>query len=211
MQTPDRNRQLTPWSLRGLGVLAVIALTGCAAAGTRVVANQSYSYQPDALGRIASGDRQLKVDIRQKPYAVPDAVFADTVIGSMQGRTQGRVLNFSVDPVNPYTRSDYRTVVLFNPPARSHARQLCKQDFLEQVAPPGPLTLTADASGVVQVKAALCNDNLALSWASGQSTQAPSVDSKGFDQLIAQVTLALFPAQNRNLDEEDCRLPRNLC
>ncbi len=211
MHAPYGPNDIRRRSLRGLTIVAAIALTGCAAAGTRVTANLNHSYQPGTLGLVATGDHQIKVDIRQKPYTVPDAVFTDTVVGAMQGRTQGRVINFSVDPVNPYPGSNYRTVLLFGPPANSHPRQLCKQDFLDQAAPQGSLQLAAGAPGVVQVDGALCNDNLAVSWASGQSTQAPSVDSRGFDQLIAQMTLALFPAQNRNLDDDECfRIP-NLC
>ena len=212
MPTPRPTTRSRHHAVRGIGLLAAVVLAGCAAAGTRVTADLGYSYLPDSLGRIASGDRQLRVDIRQKPYAVPDAVFTDTVVDSMQGRTRGRVINFSIDPPNPYPRGNYRTVFLFNPPPESHPRRLCKEDFLNEVAPQGPLALAAGDAGVVQVEGALCNDNQALSWASGQSTQAPTVNSQGFDQLIAQMTLALFPAQNRNLDDnEDCRLPQPLC
>lgn len=127
----------------------------------------------------------------------------------MQGSTRGRVVNFSLSPANPYPRGDYRTVLLFNPPGRTVARRLCKSEQLDATAPAGPLTHVQSA-GNVRVHGALCQGELALTWASGRSTQATSIGSPGFDQLIAQMTLALFPSENRNLDE-DCPSNRIVC
>lgn len=180
--------------------LAVLLLTGCAALGTRISSDVAYQYQPEEIGAVASGQHQLKVDIRQKPFAIDDVTFSNAVVNAMQGSTRGRVVNFSLAPDNPYPRGNYRTVVLFSPPAGTVARQLCKSGPLDTTTPPGPLDLVPSA-GEVRVQGALCQGELALSWASGRSSQATTIGSPGFDQLISQMTLALFPSENRKLDE----------
>ena len=153
--------------------LTVLLLAGCAALGTRISSDIAYQYQPEEIGAVASGPHQLKVDIRQKPFAIDDVTFSNAVVNAMQGSTRGRVVNFSLSPANPYPRGNYRTVFVFTPAAGTVARQLCKSEQLDTTAPPGPLDFVPPA-GDIRVHGALCQGELALSWASGRSNQARS-------------------------------------
>ena len=64
------------WPLRNFPAIAaaamVVALTGCALAGIRINQDIARQYSTSTLGRVATGDHQLKVEIRQKPFAIPD-------------------------------------------------------------------------------------------------------------------------------------------
>ena len=192
---------------RPLATVAVTAtgilLAGCALAGIRVQQDIAHQYSASTLGRVATGDYQLKVDIRQKPFAIPDETFAATALAGMQNRTPGARVNFATNPTNSYRDNAYRLVLVFNPPPRTSSIGLCKAAKLDAIAPPGPLRLV-DGLGEVSLVAAFCNGDLTLSRVSARANMVDGPDSEKFDQLMSQVALALFPFRNPNRDREDC-------
>ncbi len=186
------------------GTATGVLLAGCALAGIRVQQDIAHQYSASTLGRVATGDYQLKVDIRQKPFAIPDDIFAAAAVAGMQNRTPGAQVNFAANPTNTYRDNAYRTVLVFNPPPRTSSIGLCKQAKLDAIAPPGPLRLV-DGLGEVSLVAAYCNGDLTLSRVSARATMVDGPDSEKFDQLMSQVALALFPSRNPNRDRDDCR------
>ncbi len=182
----------------------ILLAGGCALAGIRVREDVAHQYSTSTLGRVATGDRQLKVDIRQKPFAIPDDAFATLAIAGMQNRTPGGQVNFSTNPTNPYRNNSYRTVLLFNPPPRTSSLLLCKQDRLDELAPAGPLR-HVDGAGEVRLLAAYCNGDLTLTRVNASADAIDGPNSERFDSLMSQVALALFPSRNPNDDRNDCR------
>lgn len=200
-----------PWPARNFPAIATalvaVLLTGCALAGIRVNQDIARQYSAGTLRLVASGDRQLKVDIRQKPFAIPDDQFAAIAIAGMQNRTPAGRINFSVDPENSYRDNSYRTVLLFNPPPRTSSIGLCKQDKLDGLAPPGSQPYV-DGAGEVRLVGALCNGDLTLTRVSARAVMVNGPQDEKFDKLMSQVALALFPTRNPHLDRDDCsRIP----
>lgn len=184
---------------------AGIALAGCALAGIRVQQDIAHQYSTSTLGRVATGDYQLKVDIRQKPFAIPDEAFSAVAIAGMQNHTPAAQVNFAANPTNSYRDNSYRTILLFNPPPRSSSIGLCKKATLDAIAPPGPLRYV-DGTGEIRLYGALCNGDLTLSRVSARASMVDGPNSRKFDQLMSQVALALFPSRNPHRDRDNCHL-----
>ncbi|MHA1565213.1 MAG: hypothetical protein ACTSX7_07880, partial [Alphaproteobacteria bacterium] len=208
MSTTPINPPTRLWPVRNFSAMAAAAiavlLAGCALAGIRVNQDIAHQYSTSTLGRVATGDRQLKVDIRQKPFAMPDDRFGAIAIAGMQNRTPGAQINFSLNPENSYRNNSYRTVLLFNPPPRTSSIGLCKPAKLDALAPPGPLRYV-DGADEVRLVGAYCNGDLTLSRVSARALAVDGPNSEKFDQLMSQVALALFPSRNPHLDRDDCR------
>ena len=189
-----------------VALLGAALLSACALAGIRVRQDVAHQYLPSTLGRIGTGEHQLRVDIRQKPFAVSDAEFAAEVVDGMQGATNGIPVNFATAPENPYPRGNYRTVLLFNPPPGTSSLQICKSQ-LDQIAPPGPLALV-NGTPEIRLFGAYCQGDLALTRVSARAVDIDDPRSERFDQFMSQVSTSLFPPTNRNLEEDRCdRLP----
>lgn len=171
--------------------ISLIALAGCAFSGVTVsrvdYANQ---YEPLEIAAAGGGDRQMKVVVSGNPFDAPMPEVEQSVIASMQGRTFGIPVNFSANPENPDPSRPYRVVVAFNPDGVRDPAQLC--------ATGDSLTSSTPGSGTTTLMGAFCSSDSYLSHAVARADAVEGPGSEKLDDMVAQLTLALFPSENPN-------------
>lgn len=167
-------------------VLALVLLAaGCT--GVPIVHDGFNTYDTvRELGYAARGG-ELKTVVRGNPFATPDSALVAAVMRAMYMSNRGRVVRFTPSP-QAVSSLDYRVVMQFNGPAAGS--ELCAPDA---VAPP-----RRPPSPSVRIDAAFCRDAQALSEAWGTIEGPASPDDRGFQQLVSDVTRALFPEPKRD-------------
>ncbi|MGE3933955.1 MAG: hypothetical protein AB7F67_11910 [Rhodospirillaceae bacterium] len=138
------------------------------------------------LGYAARGG-ELKTVVRGNPFAAPDSALVAAVMRAMFMSNRGRVVRFTPSP-RAVSSLDYRVVMQFNGPAAGS--ELCAAGAVPP--PPRP------PSPSVRVDAAFCRDALALSEAWGTIDGPSGPEDAGFQQLVSDVTRALFPEPRRD-------------
>ncbi len=188
------------------GLLALFGLAACAnAADVRIGSSDiSQNYRPYELGIFSGGDRELRVDVINNPFPdVPQETFSALVVNSMPGSALRYPVNFSVDPAVEYKpERPIRVVMVFDPPKSLPSVGLCRRDDLETAAVRAP-EVAADPRRV-RVLGAYCQGNATVTRATGTALRGADLASTSFDQLIAQMTLTMFPIDNPSLREERC-------
>jgi len=174
-------------------LVAAALLAGCAG-GEGVVTYADYvesRYTPREA-YLAQSYGPLPLTVRGNPFAVEDAVLAARVAEAMSGRNFGPPMRFSPNPVTgrPY---DYRVVVAFNQPP-VETENLCKAA--------GPVQASA-RDGTVHARGAFCIADQRLTEIQGRVGGVTGPDDPGFQALLTQITLALFPAALRR-DSPPC-------
>ncbi len=184
-----RSRKVGPL----FGAILCAVLAGCA--GNVVIGTEyvNASYRNSNTAFIGGGKRQLRVVVEGNPFNVTDAAFKTAVIDRMQGRNFGAILNFSTDPTNQYRggRLNYRVVLLFNPNPDVRSVGLCRRPSVEGA------TGAAAAPGRLRVLASYCQGEMTLTRLAATASATSPADP-GFDNLMGQITLALFPTIDQN-------------
>jgi hypothetical protein len=173
---------MTIAAITRLGVLGLLALTGCAAQPAYNV-HYDISYTP---GETQANGPDLIVVVRGNPSDLPKPEFDRVVTDAMQGWAFGPI-HFTTEG-NP--NAAYRVVIIFNPPATATGAVACIR----------PLTADAVAMGVqparVPLVAALCRGDTDMSLAEGSIGAAGGPLASDFRTGMGLLTASLFPSQN---------------
>ncbi len=176
------------------------ALAGACAGVPRLYHEQiSPSYTVPQYN-FAAGRRDFLTVVRGDPFGLGDAPFQDAVI-EILNRHQPRPqpTHFTARP-GEGARPQYRTVLLFGAPPAMASSAICRASFA-----PVPLVLTGTAEGEpVRVAGAFCWGGRALTSITGEVGGVASVDDPGFEALIAQLVLTLFPLEGEEERDDDC-------
>lgn len=183
-------KPLLGYSGRGLLIAAAsIALAACAGAVTvSGHKNISGSYRVSELYVVATRDNELRTVIIGDPFNMPKADFDAAVLATMKGRNFGQTLNLSTDPKQEDSRKRH-VVIAFNLRNVFDADAIC-QGSAEALE-------TQPAGERFAVSGVYCAGNLPLTQATARIAQVPGIDSAQFNDLMGQLTIALFPARDR--------------
>lgn len=174
--------------LRVGAALAVLgALAACAQAGV-MVSRVDYAYQYEPLEISAAGN--LPVTVLGNPFDAPQAELERSIVDSMQGRTFGVPVNFSVASGERDPDQRFHVVVAFAPSSGGDPGALCKGGNAVQTAGAGSSTTT--------LMGAFCSNDSYLSHAIARRGGVEGPGSEQLDSLVAQLTLSLFPDENPN-------------
>jgi hypothetical protein len=145
----------------------------------------------------AGAGRDLRVVVAGNPFGGDRAEFDNAVTGYMKGNHWGQATNFTTTP-GESARDTYHVVMLFNPPETFPGIKLCREE------PEALPTETRDV-GVV-LFAAFCRRNESLTEIKGYIEAAGGPADANFGDLVAGVTLGLFPPQRRSSgSQKKCR------
>ncbi len=169
-------------ALAGLGILAACAQSGV------LVSRVDYANQYEPLEISAAGN--LPVTVIGNPFDAPQADVQRSVVESMQGRTFGVPVNFSVAPNERDPDQRFHVVVAFTNVSGGDPAALCKSgDSFES---------NATGGGVTTLMGAFCSNDSYLSHAIARRGGVDGPRSELLDSLVAQLTLSLFPDENPN-------------
>lgn len=178
-----------------LALVGVLVLGACAQSGVVVSrVDYAFQYEPAEISAAGGGDRQMKVSVLGNPFGAPAEAVEASVIESMQGRTFGIPVNFSANPENPDPSRAYHVVLAFNPKGIRTPGELCKAGEGMTFVNPDPETTT--------LMGAFCSSHSYLSHAIARADAVAGPGSEQLDGLVAQLTLALFPSDNPNRQDE---------
>lgn len=186
--------------VRGLILLwAVVMLGGCSGESMRLNSEYSSSYSIHYFAYLTSG-RDTRVVVRGNPFDMDQAGFARSVTAAMQGNHWGPRTHFTTTP-GPSAHKDFKVALLFNGPENVTADELCASpERFDSVA----------GTGNVRVQAAWCYGSVAETeveaWTRFSITDPRS---SRFRDLMAQVTMTLFPLQLIDEDLPDGAIYRN--
>lgn len=166
--------------------LSALALTACINTGGTVLqpAYISGAYQLDMLNYAASRGGML-TEVVGNPFQAPKHEIDQTVTASMAKSHFGPDLPF-VTSVPAENTSPYRVVMLFNPAPNARADSICENSAQPTAAQPGE----------VSVMAAFCSSDDRVTSTVGSVSGVTSPKDPAFQNLVRQVTIALFPPKN---------------
>jgi hypothetical protein len=174
---------------------AVVTLAACAG-GVTVSGHKNVSgnYRVSELYVVATRDNELRTVILGDPFNMPKAEFDAAVLASMKGRNFGPTLNLSTNPKQEDSRKRH-VVIAFNITEAIDADDVCR----------GLTTTTKlqQAAGDMTVTGVYCAGNLPLTQATARAGQVTGIDSEQFNNLMGQLTIALFPARGRRNRSQD--------
>ena len=171
--------------------MAAAAVTLAACAGAVTVSghkNISGSYRVSELYTVATGNNELRTIIIGGPFNMPKAEFDAAVLKSMEGRNFGQTLNLSTNPKREDPRKR-NVVIAFN------LRNVVDADAISRGS--AEALEVQPAGERFTVTGVYCAGNLPLTQATARIGQVPGIDSKQFNDLMGQLTIALFPARDR--------------
>jgi hypothetical protein len=172
--------RLKPLRSMIVGAGVVLALAGCE--GTII----SNNYQDNAYGPGEWRGNDVPVLVRGTPYALPQAEIDQAVTDAMQGTTFGVPTRFISSPGG--SSAAYRVVMMFGPPAGVDGYALCAS----RPEPPSGVFGTAPA-GQVNVIAAFCRGDRAVTSAEGRIGTGAGPHSPEFQHGVSQFAVVLFP------------------
>lgn len=155
----------------------------------------SPAYSTNQFAYAAAG-RDLRVAVVGDPFDGDRAAFERGVTDAMQGKHWGQRTRFTVDP-DDSARDIYHVVMLFNPPGSLSGEKLCRSE-------PDALRPRAYTDGRLGVYAAFCRSDKMLTRVRGTIGGADGPNDPLFQELIGQVTNALFPLRQQNDDNDRC-------
>jgi hypothetical protein len=172
-----------------LAVLMVFpVLAGCA--GTIVVmepvSNQLYTVDDFDY---ASRNGEIKTRVGDDPFGGPSARFSEMVTARMYGANFGGDVVFTRSPRGAGS-GRHHVVMLFNPPISADEEDFCAKNAKFPTLP---------ATDSLRLVSAFCYKDTLLSTATGEVSGIRNPQSPLFRELVRQVTMALFPA-NDDLD-----------
>lgn len=173
------------------------ALAGCSGATVIDYVHLEPGYRAQQFG-YAAGGRDLRTDIQGNPFPMPKEEFDATVTAAMQGAHFGQPTNFTTTPGDS-ARPDYRVRLLFNGPAASSGRIVCAGE--PAIVGPSP------EAGDIRLLAAFCNGVYPLSYLSAHIGGLRDAQDPAFRAFMRDVTINLFPPQNRQEQDHNCIPP----
>jgi hypothetical protein len=181
--------RLGPWALSGLALAG-----GCA--GSTVISNQAVytRYSPVEFGVVA-GRKDLRTVVHGDPFGMGEERFAEAAVAALnRHEPPPQPTNFTLEP-GERAHPSYRVVLVFDAPGISIIR-LCREPLPS--APPG----AADDDGTLYVSAAFCLRQGELTAVKGKVAGVETVDDPGFDSLLGQIVIALFPRSDPTQDDD---------
>ena len=172
-------------------------LTACSTGGVRLTHQETDSAYDSGERAYAGAGRDLLVEIYGNPFDGDTAAFSGAVTDAMQGRNWGQRMNFTTTP-GPEARLTYKVVLLFDPPVTLLAQRLCSETAEVLAGKP------TRGEGI-NVLAAFCRGDKALTEIKGYTDSAAGPDDRVFRDLVGQVTQGLFPPNRRDDDDGKCR------
>jgi len=188
---------------RKIIALGLFALTAaCAAGGVRLTHQDvNTAYSPGEFAYAGAG-RDLRVEIVGNPFGGDAAAFAAAVTDAMKGQHWGQPTNFTTTP-GESARTDYRVMMLFNPPVNLNAMRLCRE---------GASTLPTEATGDgIALFGAFCLGDKELTAIKGKVSSTSGPRDPAFRNLVGQVTHGLFPPERDRLRDDRRCLPWMKC
>jgi hypothetical protein len=129
---------------------------------------------------------------------MPQEEFAAAVTDAMQRAHFGPATNFTTTP-GETARLNYRVRLLFNGPMASTGAAVCAGD--PAIVGPSPET------GDVRLLAAFCNGERPMTYLSAHVGGIQDAHEPAFRDFMRQVTINLFPPQNRVEQDRNCVPP----
>ncbi len=170
-----------------LTAIAMTALTACTGVTVSRV-DHAIHYDPIDASAAGGGDRQMQVVIVGNPFAPAPAELEKAVITAMNKSSFGVPINYAINPENPDPSRPYRVVLAFNPQAINDPGELCAPGD-------GPKT-SASANGELTLMGAFCSTDIYVSHAIVRASDVGAAGSDTFDDMLFQLTAALFPGQS---------------
>lgn len=177
--------------------LGLLASAGCTTVGIIDYVQVRPGYRPQHFAYAAAG-RDLKTDVEGNPFAMPQEAFAAAVTDAMQRAHFGPATTFTTTP-GETARLNYRVRLLFNGPAASTGAAVCAGE-------PAGVAPSPEA-GAVRLLAAFCNGERPLTYLSARIGGIPDAHDPAFRDFMRQVTVTLFPPQNRQDQDRGCVPP----
>lgn len=164
----------------GAGVLAALA---SACDGPSTMTMQVHPSGSWDFMVYAAKDGPVLAEVRNNPFALPDQVVEEVVLGVMGSAiTDYKTLAFTTDPRRA-AHPEFRVVVLFNASSSADAKALCGGKT-PGTTPPGGDDLL--------ILAAFCSGVEVLSEVRGRVGKTDTPDDKRFRRLLFQVARSLF-------------------
>lgn len=179
---------------------AALAIAACAPIDGVPVAHDvriDPGYRPGDLSYVAGG-KDLRTEIFGNPFAMSQTDFAAAVTAAMQGANFGPRLNFTTAP-GESARSGYRLRLVFNGPATGGGALLCGDE--PATVPP------AREAGNIRLLAAFCRGDKPLTSLAADVGGVDDAGDPAFRRFMRQVTVLLFPPQNREDRDSRCTPP----
>lgn len=186
-------------SLRSAACVAgILLLAACTGAPQTSFPNVSPFYSRGLVAYVTQGGA-MPLEVRGKPFAGMDG---DDIAGHLAQRMKlpqwFAVRDFAPAPVAGAPSGNYRTVLVFNAAElTADADDACTDAANIKLAPPGE---------TLKVIAAFCaGDETVTDTFGGVVAEGP--DSDAYRQLLWQISVALFPLRNIDLDASPDILP----
>jgi len=195
---PDRHppRASFAWSLAALAAAAGL-LAACSGAPALERGDYAAAYRITELHHAARNEG-VPVTVVGNPFGLSDeAATADTA-GRLRAPGWGPQVDFRPRVVGD---GGYGLVLAFDPPRRTTPQQVCQVQFGRT------LERAPDAEGGTRVVAAFCNGGPLSSTRAGL-TGVSAPDDPRYGELLAQLTLTLFPAVNPDMRDDGRAEPR---
>lgn len=188
-----------------VAALGLAALVGACAGQPRLYHEQITPNYTVSQYNYAAGRRDFLTVVRGDPFGMGEAGFQDAVI-EVLNRNQPRPqpTRFTATP-DESARTEYRTVLLFDPPSVMTSHAICRA---AQDQAPAAAGEPQDQNDRVRVAAAFCWGGGALTSITGEVADVDSVDDPAFETLISQLVYRLFPLDERR-DGDRCVFPRD--
>jgi hypothetical protein len=167
---------------RSGALVAVLAVTGCAGAPVIDDKYTDVSFAPQEY----RAESDLPVLVQGDPFSIPQTTFDQDVADAMQGTTFGTDTQFVPAPNG--SDEAYRVVMAFN--SGGIADDLCKA---APVSSSGPAPQGQAPTARVELSAALCRGERAISYADGSVATAGGPKGSDFRWGVSQFSIALFP------------------
>jgi hypothetical protein len=173
--------------------LAGAALSGCAGNVRISETLAAGALDPQSeLGYAARDGRAVRVVVYGAAFPDAAAPLVPRVIAAMQGANPGPVVRFSADGAVAADPA-YRVALHFNGAVAETSEQLCAGQ---------PAPDTAPVPGRVRLMAVFCVDNQVISETVGDISGVEGPADPAFRDLVRQTTLAVFPRDPVENDED---------
>lgn len=165
--------------------LALIAIIFSLSAfgGVDIMQDGSYSKAARSVFIYAAANSDLKVEVIGNPFTVAKSVTDKAVTDAMQGSDFGINANFTTKP-GPNAATNYRIVVMFNPPRHLSEGRLC-----------GDISdlKSGKKEGWQTVLMAFCAGDQPESWISANASPFEGPGGDHFNTVIGNMAWRLIP------------------
>ena len=169
------------------GLLAGCAGGGAAVGGPYKVYGERFSprYSHGDL-QYFNGDKEMRVDVVNTPFAEERSAAASTIAQSMRGKNEAGRIDFTSAP-GPATPQQTRILVVFHTESADSGSRYC--------ANPIPTSQTTGV-GTVRMLMIYCKRDEFMSSVRAEVNGASSISDPSFQQMLALATKRLIPFQD---------------